>query len=202
MQEGSKSMSVAKVSADKNFEAMNREGRQLVYNGSISLKVDRDQKDQVIAKIVAHVKAEKGYISRQSLFSLTVRVPSKKFKESFEFVRGLAEVSYENINVEDITDNYVDTKIRLDNSEKLQKRLVQLLKQSKSVEETIKVEKELSRITERIEILRGKMRLYQNQIDFSTLSVSLQVPSKTKPGPLGYVFVGLYKGIMWLFVWQ
>jgi hypothetical protein len=44
------------------------------------------------------------------------------------------------------------------------------------------------------------MRLLQNQVAFSTLYVTVQ--DDADPGPVGWVFVGLYETVKWLFVWE
>lgn len=62
------------------------------------------------------------------------------------------------------------------------------------------VERELARATTEVERLEGQLRLLQNQVAFST--VRLTVDEDVDPGPLGWVFVGLYEGVKWLFVWD
>jgi hypothetical protein len=109
-------------------------------------------------------------------------------------------VRYENATAQDVTMQYADLKIRLDVQLKLLARYEELLKKSTSVRDAVEVERELSRITESIETLKGQIRYYDNQIGYSTISVSFQEP--TKPGPLGWVFYGVYIVLKALFVWD
>lgn len=190
----------AKVSPGKDVKVSQNEiGRILIYNASITLEVDEDRHEQVINDLVEYATTSGGYVSSRTLRSINLKVPSEKFKQSFDYIRRSGDVAYENISVRDITEQYTDTKIRLENAEKLQARLKNLLERASSVEEAVKVESELSRVTERIETLKGRMRLYKNQIAFSEIYVRLNTP--VEPGPLGWVFYGLYKGVKWLFVW-
>lgn len=174
--------------------------RVLIYNGRIYLEVKEKEHEQVLEKLVNYTKESGGYVSSRTLRSVQMKVPSEKFKESFDFIKTLGDVDYENIYVQDITDRYTDTKIRLENAEKLQERLKGLLNRTTSVEEAVRVESELSRVTESIETLKGRMRLFQNQIAFSEISVELKTP--VSPGPVGWIFYGLYKGVKWLFIWD
>jgi predicted nuclease with TOPRIM domain len=102
------------------------------------------------------------------------------------------------VSTTDVSDNYADVKIRLDNAEKARTRYLELLAKAENVEAALKVEKELERLNTEIDQLRGQMIKMEHDVRFSTLTVS--VNQKQKLGPLGYLFVGIGKGIGWLFV--
>lgn len=88
-------------------------------------------------------------------------------------LKQIGNVVYEQVTSEDITEAYYDTKIRLENAEKFQKRYLDLLSKAKTVEESVKVEQELHRITNEIDTLKGKMNLYQNMVQYSKINVYL-----------------------------
>jgi hypothetical protein len=54
--------------------------------------------------------------------------------------------------------------------------------------------------------MQGQLDYMDRQVAESTLDLTLQIPEvtppETKPGPLGYVFVGIWKAVKWLFVWE
>jgi hypothetical protein len=60
------------------------------------------------------------------------------------------------------------------------------------------VEKELERLNETIELLKGEMNRINHLTAYSTISVYLK--EKKKPGIIGYVGVGIYQAVKWLFV--
>lgn len=97
-----------------------------------------------------------------------------------------------------MTEDYLDFKIRLENAEKSRERYLELLSQAENVEAALKVEKELERLNASIDILKGKMNRIDHLSEFSTITVNLK--EKKKPGPLGYIGIGLYRSVMWLFV--
>lgn len=179
----------------------------LIYTSAISLEAKEDDVKMLSGQIVDKAKGFGGYLSQRSSNSLVVRVPAKDFNALNDFIKTLAKVKYENVTAQDVTMQYTDLKIRLDVQTKMLVRYHELLKRAANVKEAVEVERELSRITERVELLKGQIRYYDSQIGFSTINVSFQEPytafaKETKPGPLGWVFYGLYKGVKWLFVWD
>ncbi|HMV35407.1 MAG TPA: DUF4349 domain-containing protein [Turneriella sp.] len=182
-------------------------GQLLIYNASFTLEAKEAETRDLSGRIVDKAKGLGGYLSQRGSTSVTVRVPSKEFYPMNDFIRSLAKVRYENATAQDVTMQYTDLKIRLDVQLKMLARYEELLKKSTSVKDAVEVERELSRITERVETLKGQIRYYDSQIGYSTISVSFQEPysaftKETKPGPLGWVFYGAYVVIKWLFVWD
>jgi hypothetical protein len=48
--------------------------------------------------------------------------------------------------------------------------------------------------------MKGKLALLESQVSLATIHLTLEKP--TRPGPLGWVFYGAYRGVKWLFVWD
>ena len=179
----------------------------LIYNSAITLEAKESEVKTISGQIVDKVKGQGGYLSQRSSNSLTVRVPAKEFTAAGDFIRTLAKVKYENSTAQDITMQYSDLTIRLDVQLKMLARYNDLLKKANTVKDAVEVERELSRITERVEQLKGQIRYYDSQVAYSTITINFQEPytafnKETKPGPLGWVFYGLYVGVKWLFVWD
>lgn len=174
--------------------------RILSYEGYVYLAVPSEDKEKIIEEVSDYVRKQKGFVYSQTKQSLTFKVPSKYFRKTLAYLKTKGDVSEENIKIIDITDSYYDTKIRLENSENLQKRLIELLKRAKNVSEAVEVERELSRVTQDIETLKAAMRRYKGQMEYSSVSVYFQ--NATMPGPLGWVFYGFFSAVKWLFVWD
>ena len=64
--------------------------------------------------------------------------------------------------------------------------------------EVLEVERELSRVTTEVERLDGQLRSLADRVALST--VRLTVADGVRPGPVGYVLVGVYEVVKWLFV--
>ena len=57
------------------------------------------------------------------------------------------------------------------------------LSQAKDVKDMLQIEKELNSVLSDIEFMEGRMKRFSNQIDYSTISVSVQLPyGKTETG--------------------
>ncbi len=182
-------------------------GTLMIYNGSFTLEANEADAKVFGGQIIDKTKSLGGYLSQRSSNALTVRVPAKEFGAASDFIRNLSKVKYENVTAQDITMQYSDLKIRLDVQQKMLARYQDLLKKADSVKDAVEVERELGRITERVEQLKGQIRYYDNQVSFSTINVNFQEPytaftKEKKPGPLGWVFYGAYVAIKWLFIWD
>lgn len=170
--------------------------RKIIKNASIQLKVDHP--DSVFKNLDVIAKLNKGYISHSSESYAAITVESSKLEEALEMISKLGKVKEKSISTQDVTANYTDLKIRLDNAEKARKRYLELLNKSEKVSDILPIEKELERITGNIERMKGQLKLMNHQLAYSKISVYWQ--KKTKPGPLGYVFLGVYKAVKVLFV--
>jgi hypothetical protein len=75
---------------------------------------------------------------------------------------------------------------------------LELLAKAENVEAALKVEKELERLNSTIDLLKGKMNRINHLAEFSTITINLK--EKKKPGIIGYVGIGIYRSVKWLFV--
>lgn len=117
-----------------------------------------------------------GYMQEIGGGTITFRVPASRFDEACKSVEDAGEVVDRQVRAQDVTEEMRDLNIRLDNAEKLRERLLELLKKAEKVEDTIKIEAELTRVVEQIEQTKGKIRYLSSQLSMSTLRVDLNSP--------------------------
>lgn len=170
--------------------------KMLVYNANIGITVKNS--DSTISQITRIAAEQKGYVVSKSNYQITIRIESEKLDGTVAQVSKLGKLTRKSVSSTDVSDNYADIKIRLDNAEKARTRYLELLAKAENVEAALKVEKELERLNTEIDQLRGQVIKMEHDVRFSTLTVN--VNQKQKLGPLGYLFVGIGKGIGWLFV--
>jgi hypothetical protein len=170
--------------------------KMLVYNANIGITVKNS--DSTISQITRIAAEQKGYVVSKSNYQITIRIESEKLDGTVAQVSKLGKLTRKSVSTTDVSDNYADIKIRLDNAEKARTRYLELLAKAENVEAALKVEKELERLNTEIDQLRGQVIKMEHDVRFSTLTVN--VNQKQKLGPLGYLFVGIGKGIGWLFV--
>jgi hypothetical protein len=173
--------------------------RIMIYDGSVFLE-SKKEPDSIISRIKTIALDKKGYVLNVGKSDITIRVPAESMNETLSEIYLLGTVSNKWIYGRDVTDSYYDLIIQLDNLEKIRQRYLELLQKSESVEITLKIEKELERLQLQIESLKGQFQRLSHLKDYSTIVVNIIAPSS--PGPIGWIFVGLYEGIKWLFVWN
>ncbi|HUT32362.1 MAG TPA: DUF4349 domain-containing protein [Planctomycetota bacterium] len=151
-----------------------RSQRLVVYNAVVRLVVER--LTDSLQQIKTMAEGMGGYMQEMSGTSITVKVPANKFHEAVAAVEKLGEVVAKEIKGTDVTEQVRDLRIRLQNDEALRQRLLKLLEKSDKVEDTLKVERELTRVTESIELIKGKLQYVESQVAFSTLTVHVNSP--------------------------
>ncbi len=173
--------------------------RKLIRNAWMTIEVD-DEDDYPEHIKTFHKVAESlgGYVQSESSSTLTMMVPTERIDEALKIVAREGKVTYRNISVVDATSQYVDMQIRIENLRKMRVRLTELVNQSTSVQEVLQVERELSRVTSELERIEGQMRLLSKQTSYATINLTLE--ERVKPGPLGWIFYGIGKGVKWLFI--
>jgi hypothetical protein len=172
--------------------------RSIIRTASVEL--ERDDPDQGPAQAVSLAKAHGGYAQRVTSESATVRVPAERLDAFLGAVPGLGKVERQTVTADDVTEAHQDLKIRLTNLERVRERYLELLQRAVTVEDTLRVEKELERVTAEYESLKARLESLEDQVALATVSLEFQRP--VRPGPVGWVFYGLGKAVKWLFVWD
>lgn len=170
--------------------------RVVIFNATVDVTVwNADTLNARLMKIVTHYQ---GYVVKLSSKHSTVRVPAAHLQSALAAISSSGRVKGISKTGMDVTEEFKDYTIRLENASKARDRYLELLAKAENVEATLKVEKELERLNGEIELLKGKLGRLQHLADYSTIEVN--ITQKHKLGVLGHVFVGLYKGVKWLFV--
>lgn len=155
--------------------------RMLIQRGEIRVEVARP--DDVARDFLAKVAAWGGYLHSQTGNALVVRLPANRFDEAFAAVRAFGRVLAESRQANDVTEEFVDLGIRLDTARKARDRLLEVLQKAEKVEDILKVEAELRRLTEEIERMEGRRKLLADQVALATLAVSFQATATAPPPP-------------------
>ncbi len=115
--------------------------------------------------------------------SITIGVPVDQFEAAMNRLRRIAlRVVDESASGQDVTDEYVDLQSRLDNLIATRDRIRQFLAQAQTVEESLRVNEQLSAIEEQIEQVKGRMNYLFDRSAYSTITVQLD-PDLPQPTP-------------------
>ncbi|MCO6481049.1 MAG: DUF4349 domain-containing protein [Phaeodactylibacter sp.] len=184
------------LSYEESAPEQGRQERKALYFAYLTLVVENpDSAGRQIERI-----AEKynGYVNEIGSYRAIIRVESGQLDAAIADIEALGKLRRKNILGQDVTEEYQDYQIRLENAEKARGRYLELLNKAETVEEILKVERELERLNETIDLLKGRMARLDHLEAFSTISVELQ--ERKKPGLLGYIGLGVYHAVKWLFV--
>jgi len=175
---------------------MQSENRIIIYDASLNLKVKNSDSANVHLKEIA--EKYEGYAMSMGNRKAEIRVKADKLNIAIKDISEIGKIRNKTIYGNDVTDEYYDNQIRLENARKARQRYLDLLSKAENVEATLKVEKELERLNGDIDSMEGKLNRLTHLSEFSTLTIYLQ--QRKKLGILGYIGVGLYESVRWLFV--
>lgn len=90
-------------------------------------------------------------------------------------VSEIGNVTQKNESVEDVTLQYVDVESRKKALETEQERLMELLSSAENMEDLLAIESKLSEVRYELENYGSQLRMLDNQIDYSTVNVDVDV---------------------------
>jgi hypothetical protein len=152
----------------------------LIYTATMTLAVF-DTKNAIDA-VEELARSRGGYLVSRADQTVTVRVPTKAFQGALGGVSKLGDELHRQVNVRDVTEQFADLEIRLKNAEAVRERLQALLAKAAKIEDALAVERELERITQTIEQMKGRLRLLGELIAFSTITVNFQARPQDQVG--------------------
>ena len=178
-----RSAGMAKGSARNNFRAP--AGHQMTFTAHLRLSVGnvRDAVDQ--ARNIAMKSG--GYVKRMDDYSVTLAIPVAKAEDVLEELKKSGVLLSLRIEGEDVTQQVTDLAVRLENLEKSRKRLLALLEKAGKVEEMVKVETAITRVTTELERLQAQQKNLHGRIAYVTMYVNYvaaavkQIPHNTSP---------------------
>lgn len=194
----SEEKTIAGNTAEWETQNLTEPDRMMIYNANLTVVVKKP--DTANLQIIKIAKKYNGYVLNTSTNYTTIRVKADSLYYAIAEIAELGSIKNKNVYAEDITEEYTNLTIRLENSQKARARYLELLAKAANVEETLAVEKELERLNTNIDLLEGKINKLDHLEEFSTITVYVQ--KKVKPGPIGFVFKYVYKGVRFLFVWD
>lgn len=168
--------------------------RKIVKRGNIRFQTaDINKTKSLISQTVQELN---GYISNDNAYdysdrfehNLTIRVPADKFDMLLKNVsESVEKLDSKNIDVLDVTEEYIDIEARIKTKKELQDRYKEILKKATTVSEILTVEREIGSLQTDIESVEGRMKFLKDEIKFSTLTVTYY-QKVTTSSSLGFFF--------------
>lgn len=159
--------------------------RKIIQNISVNLIAKSEE--EVFDLIQDEVSKINGYVANSSKIDngkkariyLEVRIPSEKLTDFIKFIEGLGEVKNMTTSTEEITSDYYDVKARLQNAINQKDKLLEIMSRANTIDEILKVQKEIDLVQERIEQFQGQLKLWDSLVDFSTVRIEISQDPKS-----------------------
>ena len=161
--------------------------RKIIYTAHLDVVVkDFDEARKNLESLVAKNKA---YVANSSISgdagshrsgTWTIRVPVAQSNDLRKSLRSFGFTRQDNLSSNDVTRQYYSLEIRMKNAEKLEQRLLDHLKNS-GEEQTLKWEKEISRVRNTIEQMKGQLRYWEQMSAMATINLTLTEDREFKP---------------------
>ena len=145
----------------------------LIYTANVAMTVDEDEVAATIDRIIEEAVQIGGYLATRDDRSVQVRIPSASFREGLGAIEQMGEVTSRSVNAEDVTEEYHDAEVRLQNLRAIRDRLEQFLARASNIEEVLRVHTELERVSREIDAIEGRLRFLRARVAFSLVTVSL-----------------------------
>lgn len=177
-----KSASVKQNSAPAKNDSI---AKKIIKNGEMGIAVvninDAKLKvDGILKKQNAYTQSEtfrNTEISEE--LDLVIRVPYQNFDQLISsFSEGIGAVEYKNISSEDVTEEYTDVAIKLENKRIYLEKYRDLLKNAATTKDMLEIQENIRKLEDEIDVAEGRLRFIDDRVNYSTLRLSL---TKEKP---------------------
>lgn len=161
---------------------------------TVYMDAETEALDDAIAGIDQQIRETGGYVEDQRIYNgsnyassryrsanLTIRIPAEKVDSFSEAVAGLANVVSKEKNLEDITLTYTATENRIKALETEQARLLELLAEAETMSDLLEIEARLTDVRYELESYTSQKRVYDNQVDYATIYLSLSEVQEYTP---------------------
>ena len=160
------------------------ENRKLIQR--VRLQAETEDMDTLLEKVNTRIEELGGYVEGQQIHNgsaysgsryrnaeLTIRIPAEKLGAFVSDVSAVSNIVSSNQTTEDVTLSYVATESRIKALETEQERLLELLAQAETMDDLLTIESRLTDVRSELEQVNSTLRLYDNQVDYSTVNLSV-----------------------------
>jgi len=166
----------------------NIKNRLVITNSYLSLQVSK------VAAVQKQVikKAEElgGYMVNSSIenpsdvasATVTVRIPSKQLENALQYYRSLSiKVISENLQGDDVTDQYVDFAAQLKTYEKTKAIFEQMLDKAINVQDILQIQREIINVQASIDSIKGQQDYLEKNAEMAKITLYLSTDELALP---------------------
>lgn len=184
--------------------------RKLIKKGEVEFETKdissrRKTVFNAIEKYDGYISSDREYKSKGRISNtIVIRVPANNFDNLFDdATEGVDKFDDKEIEVKDVTEEFLDVQARLKTKKELETRYLDLLKKANSVSDILEIEKQIGLLRTEIESIEGRLRYLKDRVSLSTLTMTFyektyaatEFGSKFKSG-----FRHGYENLVWFLV--
>ena len=158
--------------------------RKIVRTGVITFETESH--DTILARVKTTVAANEGFLfasdadlaqSGRKRGTYVFKLPVDRFEKLVEDLSSIPGILTVKAGAEDVTMQWNDLEGRLKSAEDIRRSLIGILQtRAGDMEAVLKVEREIHRVTDTIETIKGQLRALDEMTTLSTLTVVIQEP--------------------------
>lgn len=161
--------------------------RYLVKTAIVTIETDNARKgaESITAQatqaggFVANLREQTDAFDRH-VVNIEIRVPTDRLDAVLSSTDNLGRVLERRITTQDVTEQYVDNESRIRNLKKTEERLLEHLTRTGMIENTLRIESELTRVREQVEVLEGRHRVLSHQVEYARVTICLTEAPKAE----------------------
>jgi hypothetical protein len=168
-----------------DLTVIERSNRMIIKNADVRLMVKDtdvaiDRATQIIGDVGGYIVSSRVwyqdyYGNNLKYAAVTIGIPVDEFERTLVKLRDLAvRVVDEVASGDDVTEQYVDLQSQLTNLEATRARIQDFLKDSKTVDEALRINQELANIEAQIEQIKGRMNYLNDRSAYSTITINFE----------------------------
>jgi len=194
----------------ENVKVVDTLSRKIIKEGTITfetrdIKKSRQQIKKYVQQLDAYISKETENVYDNKVENgMIIRVPAEDFDKLVQMIgNDVTAFKSKNIEVKDVTEEYVDITTRLSTKKEVEKTYIALLKQAKKMEDVLAIQSQIGSIREEIEVTEGKFRFMNDRIAYSTLNLTYYQESEHTPvfsGKFTNAFKNGWQNLVWFFV--
>jgi hypothetical protein len=185
-------------------------GQSVVYYGDeVSATAVQDGADQMVIRtssvelevrevtpaldsLKAIALAHGGYVGSLSVHTLgdtrlygvlTMRVPATSFDTTLEEVKSLGTLKSQNLQADDVTEEYVDLQARRSALADQLAQYRKIMESAQNVSEVLEVQEQIERVQVEIDRIDGRLKYLDNRVDYATITVTVREPEPVGSTP-------------------
>lgn len=154
--------------------------KKIIKNGEMTVQVGDIKKAQTLINNI--IKDNKAYIQKEEYhntdtedqLNITVRVPHRSFDPLINsFSNGIGSVVSKKIDSDDVTEEYTNVSIKLDNKKIYLEKYRDMLKSAKTTKDMLEIQEKIRELEDEIDVSEGRLRFIDDRVNYSTLLLSI-----------------------------